>query len=104
MQNVVDMDADYHNLINAMERHTHCNAAYCLRKKPGQQEPQCHFKYPRPTLTESTITFERLGDGTILATLNTWRNDPHVNSVTHSRLLLQNWRANVDLQMKSCIA
>ena len=38
-----------------------------------------------------------MGDGIIRATLLTKRNDPRLNS--HSRLLLQNWRANVDLQV-----
>ena len=38
-----------------------------------------------------------MGDDIIRATLLTKRNDPRLNS--HSRLLLQNWRANVDLQV-----
>lgn len=40
---------------------------------------------------------EKLGDDIIRATLITKRNDPCLNS--HSRLLLQHWRANVDLQV-----
>lgn len=97
VQDVADSDDDYHNLVNSVERHTRCSAAYCLRKKPGEPNAQCRFNYPRPTQAESSITFERLGDGTIRATLTTQRNDPRLNS--HNRLLLQNWRANVDLQI-----
>ena len=97
IQNVSDLDEDYHNLTNTVERHTHCSTAYYLRRKSGQQDLQCRFDYPRPTQTSSTINFERLADGTIRATLTTCCNDPRVNS--HNRLLLQNWRANVDLQI-----
>lgn len=96
-ENVLDLDEDYSNLINTVQRHTRCSTAYCLRRKPGEPDLKCRFKYPQPTQSNSTITFERLGDGTIRATLTTKRNDPRVNS--HNRLLLQNWRANVDLQI-----
>ena len=97
VHDITDSDEDYHCLVNSVERHTRCSTAYCLKKKSCNQVAECRFKYPRPTLTESTITFERLGDGTIRATLTTKRNDPRINS--HSRLLLQNWRANVDVQI-----
>ena len=63
----------------------------------SQLNPECRFRYPRPTQAESTISCERLGDGTIRATLTTRCNDPRVTS--HSRLLIQNWRANVDVQI-----
>ena len=94
---VTDSDADYQDLVNCVERHSHCSAAYCLRKKCGQQIPTCRFDYPRPTLSNSTLTFEKLPNQSIRATLTTKRNDPRINS--HSRLLLQNWRANVDIQV-----
>ena len=97
---VTDLDADYYDLINCVQRHTRCSAAYCLRTKPGQQNTECRFKYPRPTLSLSTLSFERLTNGSIRATLATRRNDPRVNS--HSRLLLQNWRANVDTGHTRC--
>ena len=95
--NVTDSDGDYCDLVNTIQRHTQCSAAYCLRKKGPQQEPKCHFDYPRPLQAESTLTFEKLSDNTIRATLTTKRDDPRIN--THNRLMLQNWRANVDLQV-----
>ena len=55
---------------------------------------ECRYNYPCPTQVESTL---KLTDGTIRATLTTRCNDPRVNS--HSRLLLQHWQANVDIQM-----
>lgn len=95
--NITDINSDYHDLLNSVERHTRCNAAYCLRKKTGQQQPECRFNYPRPVQQSSTLEFEKLQNGTVRATLITRRNDPRVNS--HNRVMLQHWRANVDLQI-----
>ena len=97
IHDVQDMDNDYYNLVNTVERHTKCSTAYCLCKKHRQQNLHCRFDFPKPTQAHSNITFERLHDQTIRATLTTRRNDPRVNS--HNRLLLQNWRANVDIQI-----
>ena len=90
-------DDDYHDLVNTVQRHTRCSAAYCLRKKTGHQEQKCRFDYPRPHQEASTLQFEKFQDGTIRATLTTQRNDPQINS--HNRVMLQHWRANVDLQI-----
>lgn len=35
------LDTDYHELVNSVERHSRCSAAYCLRRKHGQQEATC---------------------------------------------------------------
>ncbi len=94
---ITDEDEDYHDLVNSVQRHTRCSAAYCLRRKPGQGEAVCRFGYPRDVQQSSELTFEKLQDGTIRATLTTRRNDPRVNS--HNRVMLQHWRANVDLQV-----
>ncbi len=96
-QHIADVNTDYHDLVNSVQRHTRCSAAYCLRRKPGQQDQQCRFDYPRPLQERSTLEFERLDSGIIRATLRTHRNDPRVNS--HNRVMLQCWRANVDLQV-----
>ena len=94
---VADINGDYSDLVNSVQRHTQCSAAYCLRKKDNQDEPTCRFKYPHPEQTCSCLSFEKLTDGSIRTTLTTKRNDPRVNS--HNRLQLQHWRANVDLQI-----
>ena len=91
------LNDDYHDLVNSVERHSRCSAAYCLRRKCGQQEATCRFDYPRPEQQSTDINFEQLQDGTIRATILTKRNDPRVNS--HNRVMLQNWRANVDMQV-----
>ena len=86
---IQDSDGDNHDLVNSVQQHTECSAAYCLRQKPGQEELQCHFEYSCSKQSTSTLTFERLQDNTIRATVTTKRNDPHLNS--HNCVLLQNW-------------
>ena len=43
---VADIDEDYANLLNTVQRHTRCNTRYCLRYKQGLEDMQCRFKYP----------------------------------------------------------
>ena len=102
---------DYHSLVNSVERHTRCSTAYCLRSKHGQQ-PQCRFNYPKDCTEQTSIDFElivkgdnggqdeltvqQITEARVRASLITKRNDDRINS--HNRLMLQNWRANVDLQ------
>ena len=75
-----DVDEDYHLLVNTVQQHTRCSTAYCLHKKPGQQETTCRFEYPHEEQTSSTIVFEMLENGTVRATLATKTNDQRVNS------------------------
>lgn len=91
------LDTDYHSLLNCVQRHTRCNAAYCLRRRGTNQEAVCRFGYPKECSAVTSITFENLPNGHIKATLSTARDDPRVNS--HNRIMLQHWRANVDLQI-----
>lgn len=53
--------------------------------------------YPPEEQVSSTISFQKLENNTIQATLTAKRNDPQVNSL--NRVMLQHWRANVDLQV-----
>ena len=111
IQDIQNEDDDYHALVNSVERHTKCSTAYCLRTKPGKP-PTCRFKYPKDCEQETFISFELIVKGSIdkdtgmtaeqitqarvKATLTTKRNDNRINS--HNRVMLQHWRANVDLQ------
>ena len=88
---------DYCNLVNAVERHTRCSAAYCLHKKSDQVLAKCRFDYPRQTTEATNIQFETLPSGRIRAKVITKCNDPLIN--TYNPTLLQHWRANVDLQV-----
>ena len=58
---------------------------------------KCRFDYPRLEQHTSQIDFTEQPDGTIRCTLSTKRNDPRVNS--HNRVMLEHWRANVDMQI-----
>ena len=40
---VTDIDDDYTNLLNIVQRHTCCNTRYCLRYKQGLKDMQCRF-------------------------------------------------------------
>ena len=93
---ISDSEEDYNDLVNTVERHTKCNAAYCLRKKKGQNQSQCRFNYPRPLQSQTTIEFEELPNKRIRAKVVTKHNDPLINS--HNKSLLQYWRANIDVQ------
>jgi len=41
-----DMDSDYVDLLNTVQRHTHCSTNYCLRKKSNEKELKCRFHFP----------------------------------------------------------
>ena len=63
---ISDTHQDYNDLVNTVERHPKCNAAYCLRKK-GQNQPQCRFNYPCPIQSQTTIEYEELPNKRIRA-------------------------------------
>ena len=84
--------------------------AYCIEIKPGQQ-PTWRFNFPRDCQDETTIYFqlitkagsdgheltvEEITQAQVKATLTTKRNDGRINA--HNCVMLQHWRANVDLQ------
>lgn len=73
-----------------------CSILSTLHTRP-RELPTCRFNSPRELCEVSDIQFQELPNGTVRATLSTKRNDPRLN--THQRLMLQNWRANVDLQV-----
>ena len=110
IDNVDNLDRDYEALVNSVERHIKCSTAYCIKIKPGQQ-PTCRFNFPKDCQDKTTIdsqlitkagsdnrelTVEEITQAQVKATLTTKRNDGHINS--HNRVMLQHWRANVDLQ------
>ena len=86
---VEDFSMDLVDLIATCQRHTWCSAAYCLRKKKGNED--CHFGYPKPLQQVTTITTEN-GDPSLI----TARNDCLLNS--YNPVQLSGWRANVDMQ------
>ena len=54
-----DLDDDYADLVNCVQRHTKCSTAYCLRKK-SNGEQYCRFKFPFEDCNETYIEFEEI--------------------------------------------
>lgn len=60
----LDEDA---NLVNTVQRHTHCSPVYTLyQAKANQQQPTCRLGYPKECTDQTDITFEQLSSGDIL--------------------------------------
>ena len=96
---VENRDIDYHRLVNTVERHTRCSPAYCLRRKRMDMLAECRFGFPKPTQEKTSLICELEGKKKkmVQSTLLTKRNDQRLN--LHNRVMLENWRANVDLQV-----
>ena len=45
-----EWDNDYEDLVNLVERHSHCSSAYCLRQKGDDEKLSCCFNYPKDFL------------------------------------------------------
>ena len=97
---VDNRDNDYHRLVNTVERHTRCSPAYCLKQKRVDLLAECRFGFPKPLQEETELSLELVlckNTKSVESELHTKRNDQRLNS--HNRVLLENWRANVDLQV-----
>ena len=96
-----DLETDYVDLINTVQRHTRCSTSYCLRKKQDESELKCRFHFPFESCPETKLEFEEVhtkkGEKTFRAKVVTKRNDSRLNN--HQRCQLQGWRANCDIQV-----
>ena len=96
-----DLETDYVDLVNTVQRHTRCSTSYCLRKKQDESELKCRFHFPFESCPETKLEFEEVhtkkGDKTFRAKVVTKRNDSRLNN--HQRCQLQGWRANCDIQV-----
>ena len=77
-------DDDYVDLLNTVQRHTHCSTAHCLKKKNSDGTLKCRFKYPFQHSTKTTLEFEPVSSKDnstkYCAKLVTKRNDSRINS------------------------
>ena len=103
-ENIISSDVsdfDYIDLLNSVQRHTHCSTSYCLRKKGNDTELKCRFNFPFDLCEETKLEFEEIysKDKTVKyrTKIVTKRNDSRFNA--HQRLQLQGWRANCDIQI-----
>ena len=99
--NTQQSDDDYVDLLNTVQRHTHCSTNYCLRKKQNETNVKCRFNFPFQPCTSTKLEFEPIhtkdGSPKYKAKVITKRNDGRLNN--HQRLQLQGWRANCDIQV-----
>ena len=96
-----ELDNDYADLLNTVQRHTNCSTNYCLRNKGSQSELKCRFHFPFEYSAKTRLEFEEVhskGDKVqYRAKVVTKRNDPRLNN--NQQLQLQGWRANCDIQV-----
>ena len=90
-KDIQDSDSDYIDLLNTVQRHTHCSSNYCLRRKQNKSDLQCRFNFPfEPSMT-TKLEFESIhsknSNTQYKVKVITKRNDPRLNN--HQRLQLQ---------------
>ena len=94
-----ELDNDYADLLNMVQRHTNCSTNYCLCF--SQSQLKCRFNFPFEHSANTRLEFEEVhskGDKVqYRAKVVTKRNDPRLNN--NRQLQLQGWRANCDIQV-----
>ena len=84
-----DLDTDYVDLLNTVQRHTHCSTKYRLRYDPVKEDLQCRLKYPFDLRDKTKLVFEPVHtkDKTsqFKAKIITKRNDSRLNN--HQRVV-----------------
>ena len=97
----IELDEDYEDLSNSVQRHTQCSTAYCLHRKGQTDNYSCRSEHPKQCCDDTHIEYEevRSKDGSLHYKVKvvTKRNDTRLNN--HQRLQLQGWRANGDIQV-----
>ena len=95
------VESDYADLLNMVQRHTRCSTSYCLRKKGNGSELKCRFHFPFDNCPNTKLEFEEVhcsGDAKkYRAKIVTKRNDSRLNN--NQQLQLQGWRATCDIQV-----
>ena len=88
-----DTKQELAEILNHLQRHTHCAPGYCERKKKSTGGTFCHFGYPKPLRETSELAKD---PGRDFSELNTCRNDELLNSYNPTFIL--GWRANIDFR------
>jgi hypothetical protein len=90
---VPDKDWYYDELLNCCQRHVCRPTGYCKSIKTGA----CRFNFPKSnTIEKSYIKFSET-NSRVKAEIILKRNDDFLNQ--HNRYLLENWQANIDIQI-----
>ena len=97
-----DLENDFEEILNSVQRHTKCNSAYCLRFDSKKKESYCRFNFPFEMCEKTKIVYEKIPSKQKVKevmyrpVLVLKRNDPRLNR--YNRMQLQGWRANIDIQ------
>ena len=97
----VCVDEQYQELLHVQQHK--CTPNYCLRRRTNRQtgaeygDPACRFSYPKDLCRTSRLTFQKVGENGVRASIQTVRNDPRINQ--HCRFHLNSWYANCDMQI-----
>ena len=96
-----ELESDYADLLNMIQRHTRCSTSYCLRKKHNECDLKCRFHFPFDHCPQTKLEFEKVhsnnGREHYRAKIVSKRNDSRLNN--NQQLQLQGWRANCDIQV-----
>ena len=99
-KDIKDFDDDYVDLLNTVQRHTHCSSNYCLRKKQSETDLKCRFHFPFELSTNTILEFDSIHskstNDSYKVKVITKRNDLRLNN--RHCLQLQGWRTNCDIQ------
>ena len=60
-----DIDSDYVDLLNTVQRHTRGSTSYCLRKKGTESELKCRFHFPFYLCAQTKLEFEKVNSKNI---------------------------------------
>ena len=80
---------DLVSLLNNCQTHKHTDSCY----KGDKKTKQCRFKYPKKEIDQSVMEYDKIKNCYFYQPK---RNDKTLNN--YNRLLIEHWRANLDLQ------
>ena len=92
---------DYVDLVNAVQRHSHCSTKYCIRHESNKEGLCCRFIYPFDCCNETRLEFQQMHtkDKSVQykANIVTEGNDSRSNN--YQKIQLEGWRANCGIQV-----
>ena len=55
-----EVDSNYIDLLNTVQRHTPCSTSYCLRRKNGSSDLKCRFHFPYEHCPKTKLEFKEV--------------------------------------------
>lgn len=83
-----ELESDYADLLNMIQRHTRCSTSYCLRKKHNECDLKCRFHFPFDHCPQTKLEFEKVhsnnGREHYRAKIVSKRNDSRFKTTTNN--------------------